>query len=451
MQTQTVDLGFKPRPWQLKALQSLKRFSVLVVHRRGGKTLAAIMKTIDAALRLQRPNGRFAFIAPELKQAKDNAWHYVRDYASKVPRTRIHESELWVEFAHNGARIRLYGADDPDNLRGGYLDGVVLDEVAQLKSYVWGEVLLPQLADRQGWAIFIGTPKGTNLLSERYYKALQDPTWYAECFTIDDTHAIPEAELEVMRAQQTEQQWRQEMLCDFNASSDEALIGIDLVRAALGRHLRSDAYDFAGKVLGVDVALGGGDKTVLQLRQGLAAFKPDVLDLRDPKQIGDFVAVKIDQCRVDTTFVDASGGWGSGVISRLTELGYSPIGVDFGGKPTDSRFANKSAEMWWQMKLWLESGGALPDDNSYIVDMTGRLYDYKNAAGKLALEKKEAMKARGLKSPDLADALALTFAAPVAAKRIELPGFEYQLQYTRNVHEYDPFERAQRERERVYG
>lgn len=421
----------------------MKRFSVLVVHRRGGKTVAAVMKLIDSALRCSLPRGRYAFIAPELKQAKDVAWGYLKHFSSKVPETRINESELSITFAHNDARIRIYGADDPDNLRGSYLDGVVLDEVAQLKAFVWGEVLLPQLADRSGWAIFIGTPKGTNLLSERYFMALKDDAWYADVFTIDDTQAIAADELAVIRSQMTDQQWRQEMLCDFNASSEEALISIDLVRGALGRHLPINVYDFAPKVLGVDVALGGGDKTVVQPRQGLAAFKPDVHDLRDPKDIADRVAMKIDAFKADACFVDGSGGWGSGVVSRLRELGYVVIEVNFNGTPRDMRYANKSAEMWWDMKCWLESGGALPAMNEYLVDLTGRLYDYKNAAGKLALESKEHMKARGLKSPDFADALCLTFASPVAPKPVTtVTGMVYHSPWERSVTDYNPWDRG---------
>ena len=108
--SQTIDLGFRPRPWQLQALAALKRFSVLIVHRRGGKTLAAVMKLIDAALRCSKLRGQYAYIAPELKQAKGLAWDYLKHYALKIPGATHNESELWVKFP-NDARIRLYGAD----------------------------------------------------------------------------------------------------------------------------------------------------------------------------------------------------------------------------------------------------------------------------------------------------------------------------------------------------
>ncbi len=411
----TVDLGFRARPWQFKALKALKRFSVLIVHRRGGKTLAAVMKLIDSGLKNILPRARYAYIAPELKQAKAVAWDYLRHYALKLPRSSVNESELWVQLP-NGARIRIYGADDPDSLRGLYFDGIVLDEVAQMKSHVWGEILVPALADRMGWALLIGTPKGTNLLSERYFKAQVDPEWYAEVFDIGVTDALSTDELATMRSNMTDQQWRQEMLCDFDASSEETLISIDLVKHAMGRHLPESVYSSEPRIMGVDVALGGGDLTVIQTRQGLCVFPPNVLNLSDPHQIGDIVAHTIDVFRPDAVFVDDSGGYGSGVISRLRSLNYGAVvnPVRFGWTALDERYVNRASEMWWKIKQFLEAGGSLPNDQRYLLELTSRQCDYRNARGKMALETKEQMRSRGIKSPDIADALALTFASPVA-------------------------------------
>ena len=154
--TQTVvELGFIPRPWQAEVFENLMRFSVIVVHRQAGKTELAIVKLVHQALKT--PDGRFGYVAPLLKQAKGIAWDRLKAYARKVPVTDINESELSVKLGVNGARIRLFGADNPDGLRGLVFNGLVLDEVAQLAPWLWGEVLLPTLAAKQGWAIFIGT------------------------------------------------------------------------------------------------------------------------------------------------------------------------------------------------------------------------------------------------------------------------------------------------------
>ena len=426
MNNVTVDLGFRPRPWQSQALAALKRFSVLSVHRRGGKTLAAVMKLIDAALRCSKDRGQYAYIAPELKQAKGLAWDYLKHYALKVPGATHNESELWVRMP-NGARIRLYGADAPDSLRGFYFDGVVLDEVAQMKPHVWGEILVPALADRAGWCMFIGTPKGINLLSERYFAAQADPTWYAQSFDFTQTNALDEGELAKMRANMTDQQWRQEMLCDFDASSDETLITIDLAKTAMGRHWPEPMYNSEPKIIGVDVALGGGDLTVIQTRQGLAAFPPHVINSSSPHEIGDLVAHTIDVFGPDAVFIDGSGGYGSGVVSRLEALKYTVNSVQFGGQAIDERYVNRRTEMWWKVKCWLEAGGALPNDQRYLVDLTGPRYDYKNTRNKLALETKDQMRARGIRSPDIGDALALTFAAPVAVTNRKINGLPAEL------------------------
>ena len=254
-----IDLGYTPRKWQAEVHNSLKRFSVLVVHRRGGKTVLAIMQLIDAAAKNTHGNGRYAYVAPLFRQAKAVSWDYLKHYALKIPTTKVNESESYVELP-NGARIRIYGADNPDSLRGMYLDGVVLDEVAQMKPEVWGEILLPALADRNGWCLFIGTPHGINLFSDVYYKACADPSWFARCYTYRDTNSMDEKQIEALRKEMTDNEWRQEMECDFTAATDDTLISLDIVQAAMGKHLREDQFGFAAKIIGVDVARMGGDR-----------------------------------------------------------------------------------------------------------------------------------------------------------------------------------------------
>jgi len=428
MQTVRVDLGVEPRRWQNECWRNMQRFSVVVVHRRGGKTVLAILRLVLMALQCNLERPRYAYLAPELKQAKAVAWDYLKAFALKIPGARTNEGELWVELP-NGARIRLYGADNPDSLRGLYLDGVVLDEVAQMKPFLWGEIITPALADRGGWALFIGTPKGMNLFSDLYFKALDLPDWYAACFTVEDTGALPETELAVMRETMSPQQWRQEMLCDFSASSDESLISLDLVSQAMKRELAPEAYHFAPRILGVDVARQGKDRTVIQPRQGLKALRPTIMQGADAMTVAERVATLWVEWKADAVMVDGTGGYGAGVIDRLRQMRYRPMEVQFGGKPRDDRFANKRSEMWWSIKQWLEQGGALPAMPEYRIDLTGPQYDFGNAAGKLALESKDSLVARGLPSPDLGDALACTFAFPVRPAGT-VPGIRVESEYS---------------------
>lgn len=439
-----VYLDYTPRPWQNDLHRNKKRFSVLVVHRRGGKTVAAIMEIMDAAVDHEGGDGRFAYVAPLLKQARTVSWDYIKHFALQIPGTKVSESDLSVELA-NGSRIRLYGADNPDSLRGIYLDGVVLDEVAQMRPEVWGEILRPALADRKGWALFIGTPKGINLFSEIYYKALQDDEWFTGLYTIHDTDAIDAEEVAKMQTEMSENEFRQEMLCDFSAATDDVLIPIDLVQSRAGKTLSITDYNFAPKVLGVDVARYGGDRSVIFPRQGLAAFKPRVWKGIDNMSLAAMVAESIERWKPHAVFIDA--GRGEGVIDRLIQLGYSPIAVDFGGRPNNARYANKRSEMWDAMAQWLKDGAAIPDMPDLKQDLCIPKYSFANAAGKFALESKDRIAERGMPSPDLADALALTFAFPVHKSEImqQKSNPEYNpikaldAEHGRTITEYNPF------------
>jgi len=195
-----IDLGYKPRAPFVDYHRRRSRFAAIVAHRRAGKTVAAIMDQVDAALSFDAlPNGRFAYVAPFYAQAKDVAWTYLKSYALKVPGTIPNEAELRVDFP-NGNRVRLYGADNYDRMRGIYLDDVVMDEVGDMDPRAWSEVIRPALADRQGKATFIGTPKGRNGFYEIVERAKDNPDWYLSILRASETGLIPPGELEALRA-----------------------------------------------------------------------------------------------------------------------------------------------------------------------------------------------------------------------------------------------------------
>lgn len=204
-----VRLDYQPRPQFRDFHRRRERFGVVVAHRRAGKTVAAIFDLVDAAIRCPKPDGRFAYVAPLYAQAKDVAWTYLKRAVSPLPGVTINESELRVDLP-NGSRIRLYGADNYDRLRGIYLDGVVLDEFADMDPRAWSEVIRPALADRGGWAVFIGTPKGRNAFADLYERAEADPEWYALRLRASQTGIIPTQELEALRAELTPNEFRRE-------------------------------------------------------------------------------------------------------------------------------------------------------------------------------------------------------------------------------------------------
>ena len=199
----------------------------------------------------------------------------------------------------------------------------------------------------------------------------------------------------------------------MRSSSSDTLITIYVASAAAQREYVITHYGFAPVVLGVDVARFGDDRSVIQVRQGLYAYTPQTYQGIDTMTLSGHVARAIDQHKPQAVFVDV-GGMGAGVVDRLRQLGYRTIEVNFGGRASDETYADKRTEMWFGMRDWLLQGGSIPNLSPLKTDICGPTYEFMSN-GKVKLERKDDMKARGLPSPDLGDALALTFAEPVFA------------------------------------
>jgi phage terminase large subunit len=223
-----IELPYAPRKVFWDYHNRKERWAALVAHRRCGKTVACINDIIAKALQLQIPHGRYAYVAPFLAQAKEVAWEYLKRFALPATRDK-NEAELWVELL-NGARIRIHGADNPDRLRGAYLDGVILDEYADMRPSVWGEVIRPMLADRQGWATFIGTPKGRNEFFDIYERAVAD-NWFRVMLRASETGILPQSELDEARQDMTQEQYEQEFECSFDAAILGSYYGKEIAEA----------------------------------------------------------------------------------------------------------------------------------------------------------------------------------------------------------------------------
>lgn len=425
-----VNLGYIARAWQQKVHAGFRRFNVIVAHRRSGKTRLALMALVNSALKAPMDAALFAYLAPFLKQARAIAWAELKRIVGHLGPlvVDISESELAITFRHNGARIALFGADNADALRGLRLDGAVLDEFAFIAPETWHSVLQPALADRRGWALFIGTPAGVDAFSELYFAAESRPDWFAARFTCYDTDALPADEIERLRRDMPEQAFAREFLCDFSASGDDQLISLsDCEAAAHRRYARSD-FDDSPRILGVDPARFGDDRSVIMRRQGLQTLEPIVLRGVDNMQLAARVANVITDWRPDAVFIDA--GAGAGVIDRLRQLSFNVIEVPFGGKASKpEQFNNRRTEMWVAMAEWLRAGGAITNDASLKLELATPRYSF-DAANRRVLESKDEIRKRiSAGSPDIADALALTFAAPIASKArrsADLDGYQFQ-------------------------
>lgn len=196
----------------------------------------------------QQERPRFGYLAPLLKQAKDIAWDYLKFYSRAIPGIQINESELRIEYP-NGGRIRLYGCDNPDTLRGIYLDGVIMDEYAQMPDHLLGEVIYPALADREGYLVMLGTPKGMNHFHARYRKALLEPErWNVRMLTVKDTEIFTEAQLQEIQSVMTKEEYEQEFLCLWNASVKGAYYADELSRAREEKRITTVPHDPAALV-----------------------------------------------------------------------------------------------------------------------------------------------------------------------------------------------------------
>ena len=210
-----VQLKYRPRVAFQDFHARNTRWTSLVAHRRCGKTVACINDLHERALYTNKRASRYGYIAPFYSQAKNIAWDYLKYYTEDTA-IKVKESELSVEL-FNGAKITLYGADNPDSFRGLYFDGIILDEYGDCRPSLWGEVILPTLADRQGWAVFIGTPKGRNHFFQIHERAKAE-NWFRAVLKASETQIIPHEELMEMKAQMTEPEYAQEFECSFEAA-----------------------------------------------------------------------------------------------------------------------------------------------------------------------------------------------------------------------------------------
>lgn len=182
---------------------------------------------VDQGVRNLRNSPQYAYIAPTYGQAERIAWAMLKNYTKHIPGVEYNEAKLRCIIPRPGMKdqvtIYLLGGENPDSIRGMYFDGVVLDEFAEMDPRVWGQVVRPALADRRGWAVFIGTPKGQNHFYDVYKMAVKNlgKGWFTQLYKASETGVLPQEELDAMRLEMSDDEYEQELECSFTA----ALIG----------------------------------------------------------------------------------------------------------------------------------------------------------------------------------------------------------------------------------
>ena len=284
-----VKIPYKPRPLQKDMHKELKRWNVLVMHRRFGKTVWAVNQLIKTTLTCPLPRPRTAFVAPTFAQAKRIAWDYVKFYAGVIPGVQFNETELRADFP-NGGRIMLLSAENPDALRGIYLDECVFDEFGMQNPRVWGEVVRPALSDRQGSACFLGTPAGHNhffdlLETAKGQLAEGSSDWYYKICKASETGIVRPEELEAAQAQMTPEQYEQEYECSFTAAIIGAYYGKLLSDADDNGRVTRVPYDPAYPVH-TAWDLGINDSTAIWFAQVFRGGAVNVIDYYESSGVG---------------------------------------------------------------------------------------------------------------------------------------------------------------------
>lgn len=357
-------------------------------------------------------------------------WTATRIYAKAHPETWFLAARAWNKDADAEEQGRVLSG-----LRTRF-PFVLFDESATIPTQVGraGEQAMSNCAD--GLLAQAGNPTGPEGML--YEAARQPEKWRVIPVTgdPDDPKRSQRVDIEWARAEIAEKgrddPWVMALILgQFPPGGLRQLLSIEEVEAAMTRAVKATDYDWAAKILGVDIAREGLDSSVMFPRQGLVAFPPSSWHGGTGASGASLVARKWVEWKPDAVFIDDTGGFGAPVIEQLrSPLGFNPVGVHFAEKATDPRrYVNKRAEMWWRMAEWVKRGGSLPRCPELVGDLTTPLYDHRG--DRLIIEDKAMVKKRLKRSPDHGDALALTFAHDVAPPAERMQEDTFLLTYTR--------------------
>ena len=425
--------GIVPDPWQAEVLEAFPHRQRLAMKACKGPGKTAVEAWLAWNFLVTRPHPKIAALSVTAENLADNLW-------SEMAKWRQRSELLMSDF--EWTKTRIFCRDSPETwwmsarnwsktadraLQGGTLAGLhadyilfVLDESGGIPDAVMASAEAALSSCVEGHIVQAGNP--THLEGPLYRACTSERAlWHVTEITADPDDSA--------RSTRVKAEWAREQIAKygrenpwvlvnvfgkFPPGSLNTLIGPDECREATKRSYRAEEVARAARVLGVDVARFGDDASVIFPRQGLVAFAPQRFRNIDGTQGAGAVARKWQEWGADAVFIDDTGGWGASWIDNLRLLGHYAIGVGFAGRPADPRYENKRTEMYFQAIEWIKAGGALPDCPELVAALSQTTYSFRG--DRLLLEPKEQVKARLGYSPDDADALALTFAQPVARR-----------------------------------
>ncbi len=433
-----IPCNYEPRLYQLPFLQAMeggKKRACLVWHRRSGKSKTLLNFAIRQAFERV---GTYYHAFPEYGQGRKILWdgidregHPVMDYhVPKEIRSASNSQEMKISLI-NGSVWQIIGADNYDSLVGPNPVGLILDEWAVSDKYpmAW-DYFRPILAENAGWAVFPFTPRGRNHGFNLYQNALANDDWFCEVRKVSDTKAIDlEAIESERRSGMSEDMIQQEFYCSFIAPTENIVIPYELIQAALDREVW---FGKSPKVAGLDVARFGNDRTALIVRQGGSISYMETWGQKDVVETAGRALDRYNSKLFDAVAVD-SIGIGAGVADLLKSNGVPVAMVQVNEKArNEERFDSQRDELWWLLREWFEEGSCCISKSlmpqlrqSILKDIQDIRFKY-SPSGKIKIESKDDMKKRLGFSPDIGDALCLTFTHKIRMRANESQGRHQQ-------------------------
>lgn len=425
--------GAEPDPWQLDVLAAFPKHQRIALKACKGPGKSCVEAWLIWNFLATRPHPKVACTSITSDNLSDGLWTELAKWRGKSPflqaafewtKTRIFAKdapETWWASARSWAR----GADSnqqADTLAGLHADYLlfVLDESGGIPDAVMAAAEAGLATGIETKIIQAGNP---TMLTGPLYRATtrERHLWHLTEITADPD--------DPKRSSRVSIQWAREQIEKYGAdnpwvlvnvfgrfppASMNALIGPDEVSDCIKRVLHPNAVDGQVRLIGIDPARFGDDPTVVVERQGRCVFNPVIMRGARTEEIAGRVAVMNKDNPADAIFVDATGGYGAGVVDALRLGGMRVIEVNFAAKAKEDGYFNLRSEIWWDMVQWCKSGGKLPDSPDLVKELCEPTYHYQG--NKIRLEEKDQIKQRLGWSPNIADAIATTFAQPIVRR-----------------------------------
>ena len=426
----TLPVNFVARPYQMGIWNAIvnngAKRAVCCWHRRSGKDKTFI--NIVTAMMSKR-KGIYYYFFPTYNQGKKAIWDGIDKAGFKILNhipddiiLRKNDTEMKIEIV-NGSILQIIGTDNYDSIMGTNPVGCLFSEFSLQDPKAW-DFIRPILVENEGWAIFNFTPRGLNHAKDIYDMAKDNPDWFCELLTVNDTkdpegnrYITDEMIDKERREGMSETLIQQEFYCDFLHSTSNILIPFDIIKEATSREIQ---YEYGMKIAGLDVARFGDDSTVLAVRMGGIPTYFDKWQKQDTAETVQIVLDRYDRKLFDAICVD-SIGIGAGVADMLREKDRFPVyDVNVAESAGDSeRFSRLRDELWWKLRDWFYDRRCklprLSYIDEFIDDISKVTYDYVKGTEKVKVASKADMKVIMGHSPDVADAFMMTFAVPLDA------------------------------------